>query len=248
MHASNKTTRTKKWRLAALLSLCLAVSSVWVVTDSLFAPLTHNSETVEIPDFCGRLLDDVHFADWMEVETEYRYADEAAGTVLSQTPSGGSLRKLSPSRPSCTVSVVVSLGKERATVPSLVGTDVRQAELLLRRLGLTVRLLLVKSDTPEGRVLSVEPQAGTQLPLGETVTLTVSEGVPTATVRVPALYGYERSEALVALWTAQLAVGDVIEEMSDAPEGTVIRQSHQAGTLVTAGTKITLYVSRETEE
>jgi beta-lactam-binding protein with PASTA domain len=52
---------------------------------------------------------------------------------------------------------------------------------------------------------------------------------------------------LVLLWRSQLSVGEVVEEFSEkGPSGTVLRQSHVAGTLVAAGTKITIYVASDT--
>ena len=56
-----------------------------------------------------------------------------------------------------------------------------------------------------------------------------------------------RADALIRLWLCQLNVGEVVETPSDAPAGTVIRQSHAEGTVVLPGTKITIYVSQENE-
>ena len=65
------------------------------------------------------------------------------------------------------------------------------------------------------------------------------------TVTVPDVRGLSRSEALMQLWLAQLSVLDVIEEDSVEEPGVVIRQNYLPGTVVMAGTKLTLYVSRE---
>ena len=73
--------------------------------------------------------------------------------------------------------------------------------------------------------------------------LSVSAGTPNKTVEVPNLVGLSRSDALVKLWLAELSVAEVTEEPSLLPVGSVIRQSHVAGTLVSAGTPVTLVVS-----
>ena len=77
------------------------------------------------------------------------------------------------------------------------------------------------------------------------MTLTVSAGEPAVTVTVPNVVGLTRADALIRLWLCQLSVGSVIEEISAEEAGSVIRQSHQPGTVVMSGTKITLYVSME---
>lgn len=241
--------RLRAWRWAALFSLILGISAVWIVFDNLFAPFGEDAVSVEIPNLCGKVLEDIELADWMELETEYRYdTDAEAGVILSQSPVGGSRRKLTSQNPRCTLSLTVSLGEETVTLPDVMGQDFREVESKLRQMGLAVELETVAGAYPEGTVFAMEPRAGTVLPVGGTVKLSVSAGTPNKTVTVPDVRGLSRSDALVQLWLSQLAVGDVVEEISDAAEGTVIRQSHQPGTLVTAGTKVTLYVSRVIEE
>ena len=246
MKTTTRPDRIRTWRRAALLALLLTVAAAWIVFDSLFAPFSKDAVTVVLPNFCGTLLDDVVPADWMELRTEYRHdASAPAGTVLSQTPVAGSRRKLTDETPLCKVTLSVSLGKETVTLPNLVGKDERAATAALRELGLSVMTVRRVGALPEGSVISMEPHAGTTVPTDSTVTLTVCEGTPTSTVTVPNLIGRSRSDALVELWMAQLGVAQIVEEDSDLPDGTVIRQSHLPGTTVIASTRLTLYVSRQ---
>lgn len=205
--------------------------------------------SVEIPNFCGAEISAVAVDERFELQTEYRYdAETPAGVVLSQSPVAGSRRKLTAEVPQCTVALVVSLGEETLSLPDVVGKDARETVAALREMGFTVEVVTRPSAYPEGTILSMSPQGGTELPSGETVTLTVSAGTPSVTVTVPDLRGLSRSDALVQLWLAQLSAGDVIEEDSEKAIGSVIRQSHQPGTVVTAGTAVTLYISRGFEE
>ena len=232
-----------------MLSLLLVIGAAWIVFDDLFAPFGEKSLSVEIPDLCGKRLESVELADWMDAKIEYRYdAKQAAGVILAQSPTGGSRRKLTAQKPRCQMTLTVSLGEETVVLPNVIGRDRREAEALLRELGLGVQTEAVAGPHQEGSVLGIEPRAGTEVPVGSRVKLSVSAGTPSQTVTVPDVRGLSRSDALVQLWLAQLAVGDVIEVDADAEGGTVIRQSHQGGTLVRAGTKVTLYVSREWEE
>jgi serine/threonine-protein kinase len=118
----------------------------------------------------------------------------------------------------------------------------------LREMGFSVFVQRTAGAYPTGEVLEMEPAAGTTLPLGSKVILTVSEGLPTVSVTVPELRGLSRADALMRIWTAQLALGEVVEVPSGEGTGTVLRQSHLPGTTVPAGTKITIYVSSMGED
>ena len=246
--------RAKKEKICAkgktlVLAALLAVCSVWIVVDDLFAPFESVSVSVEIPDFCGAKEEALTFSDWMAIEKEYRYdAGTDAGVVLTQSPPAGSRRKLSVKNPQCKIRLTVSLGEEYARVPELIGKDFRKAEALLRGLGFSVEMEKSEGTYPAGTVFAVSPREGSEVPVGSRIRLSVCAGLPGKSVTVPDLRGLSRSDALVQVWLAQLAVGDVIEVPSFEAEGTVVRQSHQPGTLVTAGTKLTLYVSRVMEE
>ncbi|MBQ7347401.1 MAG: PASTA domain-containing protein [Clostridia bacterium] len=238
--------RLRLWRFAALFALLAVLCTGWILFDDLFDPFGAKAVSVEIPDLRGQSIETAELADWIDIETEYRYdADTPAGTILTQTPAAGSWRKLTAQNPRCTISLTVSLGEESITLPDVVGHDARETVTALREQGFTVETVTKESTYDEGTILSTQPPGGTVLPKGGNVVLTVSAGIPTKTVTVPNLIGLSRSDALVKLWTSQLSVGEVIEADSDEPSGTVIRQSHQAGTLVIAGTKITVYISRE---
>lgn len=227
-------------------SFTLFLASAWVVFDELFAPLDQSSEVVTVPDYAGMEADQIDAPEWLAVQTEYRYySDVPAGKVVTQSPVGGSRRKISEERPQCTVTLTVSLGAQTAELPDVVGLDVRVAESTLRKLGFAVQTKISTGAYPEGEVFAMQPRANTVLPMGETVTLMVSAGVPAVTVSVPDVRGMSRGEALTALWLAQLSVAEVIETESDEAAGTVIGQNYQPNTIVMAGTRITLTVSRQ---
>lgn len=246
MRKSSK--KNRPWRWAALLSFLLVLSIGWIAFDDLFSPFGKPSVSVEIPNLCGLPSSGITYPDWAEVEHEYRYdAATPAGLVLSQSPRAGSYRKLTAQNPRVLISLVISLGEQSVTIPPLTGLDHRQAAASLRELGLSVKTRTETGAYPAGQVFATEPRAGMSVPIGTEVTLFVSAGAEQKSVTVPDLVGMSRGDALVKLWTAQLSVADVVEIESTAPVGTVVRQSHQPNTLVPAGTKLTLYISREEE-
>lgn len=237
---------TRTWRRAAMVAAILILAVGWITIDILLMPRAKEPKTVEIPDFCGLSVENLTGEEWLDVDIEYRYDENTpAGVVFSQTPTAGSRRRLHEG--TCQVTVVVSLGRESILLPHMAGRDVYEVATELRNLGLVVKTVVKPSPREAGRVLESEPRAGESVPKGTTVTLTVSQGEKQSTVRVPQLVGLSRSDALIRLWLCQLNVGEVIEVPSDAPAGTVFRQSHAEGTVVLPGTKITIYISQENE-
>ena len=240
-----KDIRTYKRAAAVAAVLILAVG--WITIDILLMPRKKEPTTVEIPNFCGLSVGNIKTEEWLDVDIEYRYDESTpAGVVFSQTPTGGSRRRLGEDG-ACQVTLVVSLGRESILLPQTVGRDVYEVATELRNLGLVVNTVMQSSPREAGRVLESEPRAGESVPKGATVTLTVSRGEEQKTVTVPELCGLTRADALIRLWLCQLNVGEVVEAPSDAPSGIVFRQSHAEGTVVLPGTKITIYVSQEYE-
>lgn len=237
----------RTWRRAATVALVLILTVGWITADILLMPRKKAAPTVEIPDFCGLSIENIKAEEWLDIDIEYRYDENTpSGVVLGQTPTGGSHRRLAEDG-TCQVTLVVSLGRESVLLPSMAGRDVYEVAAELRNLGLVVNTTGKSSSREAGTVLACEPRAGESVPKGSTVTLTVSQGEKQKTVTVPNLCGLSRADALIRLWLCQLNVGEVVEAPSSAPAGTVFRQSHTEGTVVLAGTKITIYISQENE-
>ena len=237
----------RTWRRSAAVAAVLILAVGWITIDILLQPRQKEPTTVEIPNFCGLSMENIQAEEWLDVDVEYRYDENTpTGIVFSQTPTGGSRRRLTEDG-ACQVTLVVSLGRESILLPKTVGRDVWEVATELRNLGLVVGTVMQSSPREAGRVLESEPRAGESVPKGATITLTVSRGEEQKTVTVPQLCGLSRADALIRLWLCQLNVGEVVEMPSEAPEGTVFQQSYAEGTVVLPGTKITIYVSQENE-
>jgi serine/threonine-protein kinase len=92
--------------------------------------------------------------------------DVPAGTVMAQDPPSG------PALRGDTVSVTVSLGPPLVEVPVVVGTQVGEATRRLEDAGFEVRVQRVLGGF-FGTVRACDPAAGTRIPRGSTVTLTI---------------------------------------------------------------------------
>ncbi len=237
------------FRTVTAVSLILSLSVIWIFLDVHMHLTDPPVRSVEIPDYCGARAEELSFEAWQEVSVTYRHDDTVpSGVVLSQSPAAGSRRKLAEEGDTCRIELVISLGLSRIKLPSVIGMDAREAMETLASLGLKVKTELREGVGAPGRVLAMTPGGGREVVAGSAVTLIISTSAPTETVVVPDVTGLSRADALVALWLAHLEVDAVEEIASEAPAGTVVKQSHRSGTVVRAGTKIKLFISREGAE
>jgi beta-lactam-binding protein with PASTA domain len=169
----------------------------------------------------------------------------AAGTVISQTPAGGT--KVDEG---ATVTLKVSLGPAvtQVTAPDVVGRTQAEAEAALTGLGLTVSVTTEHSDSvAAGTVLSQAPAAGTKVDEGTAVAIKVSLGPAPAPapvkVTAPDVVGRTQAEAETALTGLGLTVSITTEHSDSVAAGTVISQAPAAGTQVDPGTAVALIVS-----
>jgi eukaryotic-like serine/threonine-protein kinase len=142
-----------------------------------------------------------------------------------------------------TLTLSLSLGKERFSVPDLAGLELAAAKGELSTNNLKYKDGGGKySDTvPEGAVVATDPAKGTELKRGDTVTVVVSKG--RAPISVPNLVGQNVNNARAQLQTLGLAAVERYKD-SDQPADTVIAQSPKAGTGAANDDEVTLDVSK----
>ena len=161
------------------------------------------------------------------VSVEYVHSSTiAAGTIISQEPSGGANRKVP-----CSVTLKVSLGPEMVTLNDYTIMDWRDAYTQLRSQSFVVeKIFSENSAMPAGFVYMTEPAAGSKLEVGSTVKLYISNGTPSTVHTVPNFFGLSEKMAKRALKDNKLLLGDVVYTRSSLPAGTVITFSPAAGT------------------
>ena len=165
-----------------LFSSLLLIAVSFVVLDALFGIVLKRGERVTVPDFCGANETLLAADERFSVTAEYRYDESPAGTILSQEPPAGSVRKIGEDRERCQVRVVVSMGPETIALPDLTGENGKVAATELRNRGFSVELLTdpAASLSVAGKVTRMEPPAGSFLVTGSAVRLYVSSGLSEA--------------------------------------------------------------------
>ena len=166
----------------------------------------------------------------------------AKGHVVGTDPSPGA-RVLDHG----TVTLTISLGKERYAVPELARMTVDQAQdaLLQRHLTYGRSILRYDDSAPKGTVLGSNPATGRREPRGFQVDLVVSRGQ--RPIHIRDWTGKSADRAIAALGKQQLQVDTSDQEYSDTvPEGHVISQSPVSGVLH-KGDTVSLTVSKGPE-
>jgi eukaryotic-like serine/threonine-protein kinase len=143
-----------------------------------------------------------------------------------------------------TVTLFISSGPQKVTVPSVVGQSQDSASAELANVGLKVQPVAQDSTTETpGNVLSQDPAAGSQVGRGATVTITVARQPQQVTV--PNTVGQSQSSALTALADAGLTpiVGGTQPVTNQSEDGKVVAQDPSGGK-VKRGTKVTITVGQ----
>lgn len=127
-------------------------------------------------------------------------------------------------------------------LPSVVGSNFRDAQLQLEGLGFVVRVERVKNvQVPADQVISQDPLAGVTAEEGSTVVLTVSSAETQAAV--PNVVGSIEAEARKVLTGAGFTNISVTKRESDKPVGEVLEQNPAASSQLDKTAGITLVVS-----
>ena len=183
-------------------------------------------EITDVPDVTGirpqEAAEVLAGAD-LELDPEIRRenSDEVPeGMIISQNPAAGSqLSKGSQ------VSVVVSEGREKVQIPSLVGMNANQAAATLNSLGLNSTVTPVDSRRPTDEVLAVAGE-NTEVETGTTVELRVSNGM---LVEMPDLTRMTPAEAERVLrgtgWNGKFVTGPAVPTGALVDQGLVAGQS-----------------------
>src|SRR6266571_355890 len=139
------------------------------------------------------------------------------------------------------VTIYVSAGPPKTTVPDVRGESVDRALADLQNAKLKGKTVRIESDKPQGEVVSQSPGAGASVDEGSKVTLRVSKGP--RPVAVPNVIGFSFDSANSTLLAKNFAVARVDVDAPD-PKNTVVGQDPGPGSFQPPGTTIKLSVSK----
>lgn len=229
-----------KQRLCPLLLAVLALCA--------FAVGCGGDNTVECPDLVGKSYGYVSAAEQYSdiiLSVTYDKSDiDDAGKITSQDIKPGTKIQRGS-----TVSVHVSLGKEKRSVPDVAGLDSKEASEKITAAGFkAVIVYSANADYAEGKCYGTSPAAGSEAAIDSDVSVHISLGEKRTMIKYISLTGKTEQHAKDDLLAAGLSLGNVsYEEPADgqAP-GTVIKQypGYADSLEIAEGSKVDLVIAK----
>ena len=230
--------------VAVVAAISLLVVAVLMFTGS------GKSAKIDVPDLIGRTIDDVYADSEVMNNFEIKEApsrqesDRPAGEILDQDPVEGQ-QAIKGSVITVTVSAGGDNVKDTYKVVDFTGKSLDYVAASLEAHGIELKEEKEYSDdVEEGKVIRTDPEAGTELARGETLTVYISLGKEQKSADVPSLTGMTQEAAQRALSERGLSLGSVDQVESDKPEGTVVWQSIDANSSVNQGTTVNIQISK----
>ena len=136
----------------------------------------------------------------------------------------------------------------KIVVPSLAGSNVKEAKVVLDNLGLSLKVGSEEfsEDIPEGKIIKSDPAGGGRVAEGGEVTVFLSKGKER--IEIPNLVGLTPEAAQAKLKESSLATSEITEEFSsDVAAGLVMRSNPIAGERVKRDSNVSLVISKGIE-
>lgn len=204
------------------------------------------SKDVQVPNLVGLTIDEAK-SKLDGTKLEYEVAEEKydskvdAGLIISQNPEFKSNYMI---KENTKIEVVVSLGQKIVKVPKVVGMEEEKAKEALKKEDLEVVIVEEFNKKVEaGFVISQDVEADKEVEAGATVTITVSKGIEEASV--PNVVGKTQEVAVKELTDAGFTITATLTDQDTTKEdGTILKQSLDAGSTVEKGANITITVNQ----
>jgi serine/threonine-protein kinase len=225
--------------LGSLVAVVVVVLGAMLVLLKIFTPTP--TDQVAVPDLQGltvaqatTLLKNTGLllGDQLPQASSERPKD----TIISQSPA----RDILVSRGS-TVDIVISTGPDQVAVPQLADlASPDDAKAALAKVGLSLGTVTQENaDAAAGTVLRSDPDAGTLVDPGTTVSIWISSGL----IDLPNVVGMPAMQAQAELANAGFNVATISQVDTSVAEGTVLAQDPVGGSTAEQGATVTLTVS-----
>ncbi|MER8016055.1 Stk1 family PASTA domain-containing Ser/Thr kinase [Streptomyces griseoluteus] len=230
-------------------TIMLAVAGVLVLVGAVLIGMWmfpgKSDKPFKAPNFVGNTVDDARkMAEASDLKlgdiTRKPCEDQPKDKICSQSPTAGS-----DVNKNDTITLVVSTGAPKVTIPSVIGLPFDQAREKLEGddYQLTVKKeTRVSSDTPDN-VLDQDPTGGKQVEKGSTITLTVAKAEEK--VAIPDVRGKSCDEAKAALQEAGLVPTCTDQPVADPAQKDKVQGTNpEIGRQVKKGTPVSIGVGK----
>jgi eukaryotic-like serine/threonine-protein kinase len=209
------------------------VIAVFIVFVFSLNRITHHGEAKSVPSITGKRLSEIQPLLEKEgfnlVIQDSVYYDSLPPTmVIRQVPEADDVVKINRT-------IYVTINRTvppEVPMPNLIGYSFRNAEMILKNMGLRLGDTTFKPDFAKNSVLEQlykgqSISMGTKIRMGSTISLVIGSGIGNADMPVPKLIGLTYDEAKILLETNGLIVGSVIPDplVKDTANAFIYKQS-----------------------
>jgi beta-lactam-binding protein with PASTA domain len=209
------------------------VMAVFVVFVFSLNRITHHGEAKSVPSVTGKRLSEIQPLLEKEgfnlvIQDSVYYDSLPPSMVIRQVPEADDVVKINRT-------IYVTINRTvppDVPMPNLIGYSFRNAEMILKNMGLRLGDTTFKPDFAKNSVLEQlykgqSISTGTKIKMGSTISLVIGSGIGTADMAVPKLIGLTYDEAKILLETNGLIVGSVIPDplVKDTANAFIYKQS-----------------------
>lgn len=219
--------------------VAVAISAIFII--SLFAKNTKAIEVIDVTGQQEKKAADIISESGLQPKMVSQESDEAYGTVLGQSPSGGEM--LDPGE---VVTLFISSGSGDGIMPNVMEMDLQQAKAALEFAGINTITInkSVDGEYPIGSVIKQQPNAGMQVDNNTPVEITIKISPEELKLKIPDVTGNQVENALKSLSDVGFTNFYIYEEKSGYPSGVVISQEPEPSTDNISDQPIKLTVSK----
>jgi beta-lactam-binding protein with PASTA domain len=213
---------------------------------------TNHGETVSIPDLSGytfseaiEVLEDSGLQYEVSVDSGF-HLDKKTFEILKQIPPSNTQVKTGRK-------IYLTLNAKNAPLlkmPNLVNTPLKNVQEILSNMGLERGEIIYVPDIGanvvlEQRYAGVKIPEGFEVPKGAKIDLMVGDGLGNQVLSVPDLVGMDQIDAEFLILGSGLRVGEKkLMDTNTASPGEVVLQSPSAGTQVSTGEAINIWIAK----
>jgi beta-lactam-binding protein with PASTA domain len=236
------------WR--TILLGILALAGLIFLIFGFFDVYTRHGEAIPAPDLKGKSITQA-MAMLDELDLEYTildstyYPNKRAFEVYQQDPKVGSFVKEGR-----TIYLYITTDQPPKTrLPNLKDLSMRQAEVMLRSLGLRLGKVTYKEDIAnvvlEMSINNIKMLAGGMVNKGSMIDLLVGEVPKKTTIDIPDLIGFTVADARLILADKSLTIGSITMEgsVTDMETALITKQNPEIGTEYD-GTSVDIWISQ----
>jgi beta-lactam-binding protein with PASTA domain len=232
------------WKI--LLIAAIGLLAFLIIVDNVIMPIYVSGKETIIPNVLGKnkdeaikILEDAGFNQVIQTSRfDQKYRRDQ---VIFQKPSSGSVVKINRR-----IYLTYSGGEPLLRMPSLISKTLRDAQVTLEKLGLTVgKIDSIESEFPENTIVEQQYFEGREIAAGSAVNLEVSVGPKVGMIRVPNILGKSMLEAEEILKSNSLKIGNktFINSPTLLPN-TVVDQQPSENTLLSIGDSVNVVLSQ----